>query len=77
MNRLGGTNEYDANTSYANAIAVTKRFGNAVLLTHARYGHIAPNDVSTCVEKARVAYPVDLQTPPPGTVCAPDDRPFS
>jgi hypothetical protein len=56
---------------------VTKRLGNAVLLTHARYGHIALNDVSTCVEKARVAYPVDLQTPPPGTVCAPDDRPFS
>jgi pimeloyl-ACP methyl ester carboxylesterase len=67
---------YDPNTSYQNAVRVAQRLGNAVLLTHDGYGHVSSHDPSECIEKARVAYLVDLVTPPPGTVCAADQKPF-
>ena len=67
---------YDPATSYQNAVTVAKRLGNAVLLTHDGYGHVSSHDPSTCIEDARVAYLVDLETPPAGTVCEPDQKPF-
>jgi pimeloyl-ACP methyl ester carboxylesterase len=67
---------YDPNTSYRNAQRVAHLLGNAVLLTHAGYGHLSFKDPSQCVEKARVRYLVDLVTPPPGTVCPADQVPF-
>ena len=67
---------FDPNTSYRNAVRARGLLGNAVLLTHDGYGHISYQDPSECVERARVAYLVDLVTPMPGTVCEPDERPF-
>ncbi len=67
---------YDPNTSSRNAVRAQRRLGNAVLLTHDGYGHLSYQDPSACVDKARVEYLVDLITPPRGTVCRPDQRPF-
>ena len=47
-----------------------------MLLTLDGYGHVTSHDPSACIEKARVAYIVDLVVPPAGTVCAADHRPF-
>jgi TAP-like protein len=67
---------YDPNTAYANAVRTERRLGNAVLLTHAGYGHLSLQDPSGCVERARVEYLVKLITPPKGTVCPADRQPF-
>jgi pimeloyl-ACP methyl ester carboxylesterase len=67
---------YDPNTGYQNAVRSEQLLGNAVLLTHEGYGHLSFKDVSQCVEDARVRYLVDLVTPPPGTVCQADHKPF-
>lgn len=67
---------YDPATGYGNARAVEQRLGNAVLLTMDGYGHPSYQDPSACLEQARTRYLVDLATPPPGTVCAPDGAPF-
>jgi pimeloyl-ACP methyl ester carboxylesterase len=67
---------HDPNTAYSNAVRAARRLGNAVLLTHDGYGHLSFQDPSTCVEKARVAYLVELITPPKGTVCKADQQPF-
>ena len=67
---------YDPNTPYASAVRSQRLLGNAVLLTHDGYGHVSYQDPSACVERARVAYLVDLVTPAPGTVCKADQRPF-
>ncbi len=69
-------NRYDPATSYRNARVAEQRLGNAVLLTQNGYGHPAFNDASTCTDKARVRYLVDLVTPPRHTVCAADRPPF-
>jgi TAP-like protein len=63
-------------TPYASAQRAAKRLGNAVLLTHLGYGHMSYKDPSQCIEDARVAYLVDLETPPEGTVCKADQLPF-
>jgi len=68
--------QYDPNTSYRNAQRAEHRLGNAVLLSHAGYGHLSFTDPSQCIESARVRYLVDLVTPPPGTVCVADQAPF-
>lgn len=68
---------YDPNTTYQNAVRSQRLLGNAVLLTHDGYGHLSFQDPSACVEQARVNYLVDLTTPPRGTVCKPDQRPFA
>jgi hypothetical protein len=67
---------YDPNTAYKNAVRARRTLGNAVLLTHEGYGHISFQDPSTCVDRARVAYLVDLITPDRGAVCRSDQRPF-
>lgn len=68
---------YDPNTGYQNAVRSQQLLGNAVLLTHQGYGHLSTQDPSRCVEAARVRYLVDLTPPPPDTVCAADQQPFS
>lgn len=68
---------HDPSTAYANARRAARRLGNAVLLTHDGYGHISFTDPSQCVERARTAYLVHLTTPPRGTVCRSDRRPFA
>ena len=67
---------YDPQTSFANARRAARRLGNAVLLTHDGYGHTSGVDPSACVEHAISAYLVNLVTPPKGTVCRSDRRPF-
>jgi hypothetical protein len=47
-----------------------------VLLTLNGYGHPSYQVPSTCIDQARTRYLVDLVTPPEGTVCQPDQRPF-
>jgi hypothetical protein len=68
---------YDPATNYQNAVTVAKRLGNAVLLTHDGYGHVSSHDPSNCIEKARVAYLVDLEAPPSGRSARPTRNPFS
>jgi hypothetical protein len=60
---------YDPATGYPSAQRAEHLLGNAVLLTVASYGHLSSALPSTCVDKWRVRYLVDLITPPPGTVC--------
>ena len=67
---------HDPNTGYRNAVLAERRLGNAVLLTHEGYGHISFRDPSSCVEKAEADYLVNLVTPPKGTVCQADQKPF-
>ncbi|PVZ14455.1 alpha/beta hydrolase [Actinomycetospora cinnamomea] len=69
-------NRHDPATGYRNAQATERALGNAVLLTSEGYGHPTYQDPSACVDAARVRYLVDLATPPPGTVCQPDDPLF-
>jgi pimeloyl-ACP methyl ester carboxylesterase len=68
--------KHDPATPHANAVRVARRLGNAVLLTQNGYGHVSFHDPSACVERARVAYLVQLVTPPKGTVCRSDKKPF-
>ncbi len=67
---------HDPSTAYQNAVRSQHLLGNAVLLTHDGYGHLSPTDPSQCTEAARTRYLVDLETPPPGTVCKADKAPF-
>jgi pimeloyl-ACP methyl ester carboxylesterase len=66
----------DPATPYANARRVARLLGNAILLTHAGYGHTSEADPSTCVTDATSIYLVDLITPRSGTVCRSDRQPF-
>jgi hypothetical protein len=67
---------FDPNTAYDNAVRAASRLGNAVLLTHDGYGHTSDADPSTCVERAVGTYLVALITPPKGTKCPSNRRPF-
>lgn len=67
---------YDPSTSYENAVRTEQLLASAVLLTHEGYGHLSVKDPSTCIEQHRVRYLVDLELPPPGTVCHADQKPF-
>ena len=70
-------NVYDPADRYQyNAQATERLLGNAVLLTHASYGHPAYALPSKCIDSWRVRYLVNLQTPPRRTVCAADQAPF-
>ncbi len=68
---------HDPNTAFVNARRAERRLGNAVLLTHDGYGHVSFSDPSDCVERARVAYLVELITPPKGAVCRANQEPFA
>jgi pimeloyl-ACP methyl ester carboxylesterase len=67
---------FDPNTAYDNAVRAASRLGNAVLLTHDGYGHTSDADPSTCVERAIGIYFIALITPPKGTKCPSNRRPF-
>jgi len=67
---------HDPATAYINAVRSARRLGNAVLLTLNGYGHVSNHDPSACIDQARVAYLVDLTTPPNGSVCQPEKQPF-
>jgi TAP-like protein len=60
-----------------NAQVAEKRPGNAVLLTMDGWGHPSYQVPSTCIDEWRARYLVDLVTPQRGTVCQPDQVPFS
>jgi pimeloyl-ACP methyl ester carboxylesterase len=66
---------YDPNTGYANAVHVEQLLGNAVLLTVDGYGH-DPDPLSACAEQAFADYLVHLITPPKGTFCESNHKPF-
>ena len=68
---------FDPQTPFGNAARVARLLGNAVLLTHNGYGHTSENDPSACVERAMKRYLVALITPPRGSVCQSDHRPFT
>ncbi len=61
----------DAATPYDDAARVAEDLPGAVLLTFDGEGHTAAGK-SGCVGDAVTEYLVELQTPPPGTVCEPD-----
>jgi hypothetical protein len=67
---------HDPNTSYANAQITARRLGNAVLLTHAGYGHVSLTDPSACTAHAITRYLTRLLAPRRGTVCQSDHQPF-
>jgi hypothetical protein len=67
---------YDPNSGYANAVHAVHYLGKAVPLTHEGYGHLSFQNPSKCVTDAMVDYLVHLITPPPGTVCPSDHKPF-
>jgi pimeloyl-ACP methyl ester carboxylesterase len=67
---------FDPVAPYANARRVTHLLGNAILLTHAGYGHTSEADPSACIVRDTSAYLVHLITPRTGTVCASDRTPF-
>jgi len=67
---------FDPDTALRNARRAARRLGNAVLLTHDRYGHLSRRDPSPCVMRATGNYLVNLTTPPPGTICPSDHLPF-
>lgn len=67
---------FDPNTAYVNAVKAERLLGNAVLLTHEGYGHLAFQDPSECVDEAEAAYLTELKVPARGTVCQSDRTPF-
>ena len=69
-------NLHDPADKYVNAQRTERLLGNAVLLTNAGYGHPVPSDPSKCIDRWRARYLVRLATPPRGTVCKPERRPF-
>jgi pimeloyl-ACP methyl ester carboxylesterase len=67
---------HEPNTPLSAARRVERRLGNAVLLVEDGPGHLTANNPSACVAAALGRYLVQLRTPRPGTVCAPDHEPF-
>ena len=59
-----------------NARTVSRRLGNAVLVTNNGYGHITDSDRSACISRVVTRYLTTLRTPRRGTVCQPDHIPF-
>ncbi|HEY6745631.1 MAG TPA: alpha/beta hydrolase [Mycobacteriales bacterium] len=67
---------YEPNTPLRSAEVAQQRLGNAVLLVEDGPGHLVAKNPSACVDAALGRYLVQLRTPRPGTVCAPDHAPF-
>lgn len=65
---IGGT--HDPATPYASAVSVAKQLPGSALLTRDAHGHTSFLMGSTCVDEAVTRYLVDLELPPPGTVCS-------
>ncbi|WP_406632537.1 alpha/beta hydrolase [Amycolatopsis sp. WGS_07] len=67
-------NRFDPVTSVAFAYDAQRALGNARLVVVDGHGHNPLG--STCTDRLRERYLIDLQLPGPGTRCAPDHRPF-
>jgi pimeloyl-ACP methyl ester carboxylesterase len=68
-------NRFDPATRYESAQALSHLLASSRLLTLDGWGHTAFGK-SACVEQAEVAYLVDRQLPPEGSVCKPTQLPF-
>jgi pimeloyl-ACP methyl ester carboxylesterase len=67
---------FDPVTPLRNARLAARRLRSADLVVHDGYGHLTRWDPSTCITQAVGSHLVDLTTPPSGTVCPADRRPF-
>jgi hypothetical protein len=67
---------YDPNSDHVNAGRAERLLGNAALLTHEGYGHLAFQDPGACVDQAMDRCLTGLITPPKRTVCQSDHDPF-
>ena len=70
-------NRRDPATRYEDAVTLTRILARARLLTINGTGHTSLGAWSTCARVALRRYLVSLRLPPPGTVCQPDQAPFS
>ncbi|WP_243726567.1 alpha/beta hydrolase [Actinocrispum wychmicini] len=67
-------NRFDPVTSVAFAYDARREMGNAQLVVVDGHGHNPLG--STCTDRLRERYLIDLQLPAPGTQCTPDRQPF-
>jgi pimeloyl-ACP methyl ester carboxylesterase len=65
---------HDPDTPYQDAVALSRTFDNAELLTFDAQGHTAFGR-SACVTAATATYLADLTLPQPGTVCSDEVQP--
>jgi len=72
---LVGT-RFDPATWYGNAQTVSRQLPGSRLLTLAGWGHVALGR-SACLDAHIARYLINRTLPPVGTVCRPDQRPFS
>jgi pimeloyl-ACP methyl ester carboxylesterase len=69
-------NTMDPSTPYHGSVTMAKQLANARLLTIEGYGHTEFLNPSTCASNHIVAYLLDGNLPPNGTVCHQDSVPF-
>ncbi|HEX4702844.1 MAG TPA: alpha/beta hydrolase [Pseudonocardiaceae bacterium] len=70
-------NTGDPATPYQDAVAMSHDLADARLVTVDGYGHTALGNHSGCVDMVESRYFVTGALPPPGTVCRPDQAPFT
>jgi hypothetical protein len=68
---------FDPATRYEGAVTVAGLLPDSSLLTIDGWGHTSLYASSACAREAVARYLVDVETPAPGTVCAPDVVPFA
>jgi hypothetical protein len=70
-------NFFDPATRYQGAVTASRLLPRSRLLSYAGWGHVAYLARGNfCVDDTVTRYLVTLQTPPSGTVCAPEGSPF-
>jgi pimeloyl-ACP methyl ester carboxylesterase len=70
-------NAYDPGTSYEGAQAMVRELARARLLTVDGYGHTVLLNPSACAYEHVSRYLIDGTLPPEGTMCPPDQEPFT
>jgi pimeloyl-ACP methyl ester carboxylesterase len=70
-------NTYDPATPYHDSVAMSRELADARLLTMDGWGHTALDNPSSCIQQYEASYFIDGTLPPPGTVCQPNQQPFS
>lgn len=70
-------NIYDPATPYQGALAMTRELADARLLTVDGYGHTTLTNPSACAGAYESRYLIDGVLPKAGTVCRPDEAPFT
>src|SRR4051794_40702670 len=69
---------YDPATPHTGAVAASRTLANARLLTIDGWGHsYFEGGLSTCANENMPTYLIDVQLPPPGTICPEDAPPFT